>query len=293
MKISSWDVGIKNLAYCIIETTTSSDKPYIIHKWDIINIVQDDEIKCAWKDCQNKQIKQYCYLMGDPVYMCKDHKNYYRVVESKWNDIKANITNTDGSNICNCCSKKSKWCMNNSFYCTTHKTSLIKKWDKEIKNKTFTNSKVKSVPVEQLKLNLFLKLDAIPELLDVDDVCIENQPSFKNPRMKAISDSLFSWFLIRGKIDKERNGLTAIKRISFMSPSNKLKIEDHKDDIDKEISESSNKYKTTKALSIDHCKQILNYEPKYIEHLDKFKKKDDLCDVILMSIYYFKNLKKC
>jgi hypothetical protein len=174
-----------------------------------------------------------------------------------------------------------------------YKTSSIKKWDKEIKNKTFTTSKVKSIPVEQLKLNLFLKLDAIPELLDVDDVCIENQPSFKNPRMKAIADSLFSWFLIRGKIDKNNKGLKSINKISFMSPSNKLKIDDHKDDIDKEISESSNKYKTTKNLSIEHCKQILNYEPKYIEHLEKYKKKDDLCDVILMSIYYFKNVKKC
>ena len=36
MKIASWDIGINNLAYCIME-----DKNII--KWDVIDILEDSE----------------------------------------------------------------------------------------------------------------------------------------------------------------------------------------------------------------------------------------------------------
>jgi hypothetical protein len=49
MKIVSWDIGIKNLAYCIIENTDISENPYIIHNLDVINIIEDN--KCSWCDC--------------------------------------------------------------------------------------------------------------------------------------------------------------------------------------------------------------------------------------------------
>ena len=138
-----------------------------------------------------------------------------------------------------------------------------------------------------LKLNLVNKLDNIKELLDVDEVCIENQPAFKNPRMKAISDTLYTWFVIRGMVDNK-----TIKKINFISPSNKLKIEDKEDEINEEIENSSNKYKTTKKLSIQHCKEILKYNQDYIKMIEKFPKQDDCCDTIMMAIYYFKNNKK-
>jgi hypothetical protein len=48
--------------------------------------------------------------------------------------------------------------------------------------------------------NIPRKLQERPQLLDVDLVVIENQPSLKNPQMKSIQMILYSYFLILGKI---------------------------------------------------------------------------------------------
>ena len=45
MRVCSWDVGIKNLAYCVLEKV--SDNEFSIIKWGIINIIEDDQHKCS------------------------------------------------------------------------------------------------------------------------------------------------------------------------------------------------------------------------------------------------------
>jgi hypothetical protein len=211
------------------------------------------------------------------MFFCKSHKSYHNVLSSKWENTKQSITECSKDNLCCICQKNGKFILNNNFYCTAHKTKLMKKWDTDIELKKFNSAKVKNTSVIDLKLNLVNKLDNIKELLDVDEVCIENQPAFKNPRMKAISDTLYN---------------KTIKKINFISPSNKLKIEDKEDEINEEIENSSNKYKTTKKLSIQHCKEILKYNQDYIKMIEKFPKQDDCCDTIMMAIYYFRNNKK-
>ena len=96
MKILSWDVGIYNLSYCILEKNETDGKINII-KWDIVNLVDNDKMK---------------------------------------------------------------------------------------KNKT------------ELFENIPIKLQEINELLNVDYVVIENQPSLKNPQMKSIQMILYSYFII-------------------------------------------------------------------------------------------------
>jgi hypothetical protein len=286
MKVVSWDVGIKNLAYCIIENTDDNEKPYIIHKLDVINIIEDN--KCSWNDCSCNIIKTTCSFLGDKMFFCKSHKSYHNVINSKWENIKNVIKDCNNKeDICCICQKNAKFNLDNKFYCTNHKTRLIKKWDTDIELKKFNSAKVKGTSIIDLKLNLVNKLDSIKELLEADEVCIENQPAFKNPRMKAISDTLYTWFVIRGMVDAKK-----IKKINFISPSNKLKIEDKEDEINEEIEKSSNKYKTTKKLSIEYCKEILKYNPDYIKMIEKFPKQDDCCDTIMMAIYYFKHNKK-
>jgi hypothetical protein len=284
MKVVSWDVGIKNLAYCIIENTDDTEHPYIIHKLDVINIIEDN--RCSWCDCSCNVIKTTCSYLGEKMLFCKSHKSYHNVLSSKWENIKESIAECNKDNICCICQKNAKFVLNTNFYCTSHKTKIIKKWDNDIELKKFNSAKVKNTSVIDLKLNLVNKLDSIKELLDVDEVCIENQPAFKNPRMKAISDTLYTWFVIRGMVDNK-----TIKKINFISPSNKLKIENKEDEINEEIENSSNKYKTTKKLSIQHCKEILKYNQDYIKMIEKFPKQDDCCDTIMMAIYYFKNHK--
>jgi hypothetical protein len=221
MKILSWDVGIYNLSYCIIEKK-ENEEPKIIG-WNIVNLVDNEEMK----------------------------KNRNLLFE-----------------------------------------------------------------------NIPRKLSEIPELLDVDCVVIENQPSLKNPQMKSIQMILYSYFLILGKIIG--NGeLTKnyIDKIDFCSASNKLKVyngpiiklEEKKvkkgglkktknienvieteDELPKEniIEEkpkkgSSLKYADKKRLAIEHTKYFLEKNnTEYIDFFNTHKKKDDLSDSYLQGLYY-------
>lgn len=285
MKIISWDIGIKNLAYCIMECTDNNERPYIIHEWDVINIIEDDDLECHVENCNNKEIKYYCKYLNEIKYLCKAHKTYHNVLETKWKNIKESIL-VCNNELCKTCAKNAKWTCNSEHYCSIHKNNLIKKYDKQITLDTYTAAKVKSKSVDEIKLSLIHKLDQRISLLQVEHVCIENQPSFKNPRMKAIADTLYTWFLIRGVVDKD------IKGIHFISPSNKLKINGKIDDINKQIAESTNKYKTTKKLSIEHTKDILKYNSDYTNLIEKSKKSDDLCDTFLQGMYFFNNKTK-
>ena len=45
MKILSFDIGIKNLAGCIMEKEGES---YVIHWWDVLNLLQAEEKSCSF-----------------------------------------------------------------------------------------------------------------------------------------------------------------------------------------------------------------------------------------------------
>ena len=227
MKILSWDVGIYNLSYCILEI--NEEKVIKILGWDIVNLVDNDNMK----------------------------KNRNLLFE-----------------------------------------------------------------------NIPRKLHEIPELLNVDIVVIENQPSLKNPQMKSIQMILYSYFLILGKvIGNGNNSSSYIENIDFCSASNKLKVYDGpkiilsekttrkkktpekveetikdieikdvemKDvEMKEEKKRSSLKYADKKRLAIEHAKYFLEkQEPIYLEFFNNHKKKDDLADSFLQGIYYLKKNKK-
>ncbi len=285
MKICSWDVGIYNLSYCILEQDDISKEIKIL-KWDIVNLVDNDAQK---------------------------------------------------------------------------------------KNRTLL---FKNIPI---------KLNQIPELLEVDYVYIENQPVLKNPQMKSIQMILYSYFLFYGITDgiliqkSDINDSTNIveeynhkvKAVDFCSASNKLKVYDgpqialedlkkkktpskkskskkkkdvesieeydlnneldtlDSDDEDYDekyallISKKSEKknekdhdiiidtndmnktiidattqhggsslaYGDKKKLAIAHATYFLkDQEPKYVEFFNSHKKRDDLADSFLQGIYVLKRV---
>ena len=124
--------------------------------------------------------------------------------------------------------------------------------------------------------------------MNVDEVLIENQPSLRNPTMKTISSLLYSYFVMRGIIDKDTTK-SKLNLIKFVSPSNKLKID--KDttntiigDDEKKDDNSKKVYKLTKNLGVKYCTALINDEDK--KTLDKYKKKDDMCDSFLQGFQY-------
>jgi hypothetical protein len=112
----------------------------------------------------------------------------------------------------------------------------------------------------------------------------------KNPKMKSVAETLFTWFMIRGLIDKPEGRL---KKILYLSPSNKIKVKN--DDVDKEldkIKNESKKYKFTKNIGIIYTRDILKNDKKWLDFMESNKKKDDLCDSFLQGLYFYDNIKK-
>ena len=211
MKVLSWDVGIYNLSYCILERNDETNEVKIID-WDIVNLVDNEEIK---------------------------------------------------------------------------------------KNRTL------------LFENIPRKLHEKPQLLDVDLVVIENQPSLKNPQMKSIQMILYSYFLILGKVIGNGDKTTSyIERIDFCSASNKLKVYNGPEiileekvskrkkkeviveetelvlDGGKKKKKATIKYADKKRLAIEHTKYFLQNNIDYVDFFNNHKKKDDLADSYLQGLYY-------
>lgn len=174
--------------------------------------------------------------------------------------------------------------------------------------------------------NIPRKLHELPQLLNVDCVVIENQPSLKNPQMKSIQMILYSYFLILGKIIGNNTNSCYIENIEFCSASNKLKvydgpkiilpekntknkklkneiidntdnqelkienndeINDENKAVEKKIKSSSLKYADKKRLAIEHALYYLKKDQNnYVDFFNNHKKKDDLADSFLQGLYY-------
>jgi len=292
MKIISYDVGIKNLAFCIC------DEKMKIIKWDIIDLLNVDN-KCSFCD-HNAEILFYKYKL------CKDHKK--KVEELK----EPCIEKVNKDDKCVVCKKGAKSKIGNDFYCNLHRKSFENK-NYKIKETNVTCDKISTA---QFKYNLVTALDAMPDLSDVDTVLIENQPSFKNPKMKAIADTLAGYYLIRGVVDKKRFNL---EDIHLIAPSMKLKlspvegmdedknvlkldltkkrgkkedVEEKKEDVEEKKDDKKGKmtYKQGKDFAIRKCLTLIDEEHK--EFLKTHKKKDDLCDCYLQAYHYLTKVKK-
>ena len=84
--------------------------------------------------------------------------------------------------------------------------------------KPIINKGSNKVPIQVLQKKLIRKLNRMDILMDVNHVVIENQPSLKNPRMKAIASTLYDFFLMRSTVDKEIFNCN-IEKVCYMSPS--------------------------------------------------------------------------
>lgn len=295
MKICSWDVGVKNMPYIIMDVDKENNTFKII-EWNIVSLI-DEPLKCCGKLKQTKKAlekngekicgKKACfkYSNNDVEYgYCKTHKSQYDE-NSILSQYRKEINNDNSCSI-----KLKKQCMkecvvnyNDDNYCAVHKKHIETKMLKNHKLRSFKEKKCDDYDIFELCHNLVTRLDLIPNLLDVDKVYIENQPSKKNPHVKTISAFLYNYFIVRGVVDKDR-----VKLVKFVSPSNKLKynVKRTKEVLSKAKTDRE-KYDLTKELGEEYTLEILNklkYN-KWIKYLNEHGKKDDLCDALLQGYY--------
>ena len=319
IRILSWDVGIKNLAGCYLDCKNKEEnKESKINWWNIINLLEEDKPNCCGKiikknknkeklelDCE-RDCKFHCKINNEIHSYCTIHKKLH---EEKMNElvipniveissIQDHYPNQVCNQVCNqiCeyintrgnkCNKSAKYCKQDGtmFLCSNHKSMYIRDIGNEAKLQKIKKKNAKTTDLDIVKMNMWYKLDKLPNLLEVDEVIIENQPSLRNPKMKSIAETLYNYFLCRGIIDKDRTK-SNITKVRYISPSNKLKVDE--DNTIQVLSgkENKEKYKLTKALGIKYTKQLLKDDKEHIEHLEKHKKKDDLADAYLQGLYY-------
>jgi hypothetical protein len=184
---------------------------------------------------------------------------------------------------------------NDSFYCTPHAKKTYTILETDMKLKKVKNTGVKDLDFDDTRLKLVMELEKRKHLLEANVVVIENQPSFKNPRMKSIASTLYDYYLIRGIIDKKNN--SNISQVKFMSPSNKLKLATEGDTkqlvkVKSEATESgkdTKAYKLTKSLGIKYCTEMVTHLPEWLTHFNSHKKKDDMADSFLQGAYFYTN----
>lgn len=233
MFILSFDVGIKNLAYCLIEDL---DDQRIIHKWDIVNLSYHDQL--------DENINT----------LLQDYKQM-KIAELKENMLKLDLPIDHKKN-------ELIKILEDYFY----KNNLLKK-----KLSIFDIGKI-----------LVEKLDKLNILENAEIILIENQPSLKNPTMKTVQILLYSYFIVRGCIDK-----CSIKDLKLISANNKLK---NCEKIEQFKGRSKN-YKERKKLAIEYCEYLIENDKNNLNYFQFNSKKDDLADCYLQAVYYL-NLNK-
>ena len=317
--IISFDIGIKNLAYCIFVIDPKQQTSIL--KWNIVNLTQTDAAdgnshpKCTcMKAGKKKAPDTVCGKKG--AYTDSTGTSVFCTVHAKV--LSATYLNThkspkDSTVQVPCTSKiipckemsmstiKSLKLDDLKIFCKTHSIAFAesdKKPDICAKAETAIKA-ITLVPIKPVKKNanhvhlveigkqIRIQMDQILSQITVDIVILENQISPIAGRMNTIQGMLAQYFIMRPDI-------SLIPKIEFISSSGKLK--DYKGS--KEPSSTDEKtttsYKDHKRDGIAFCRDFMTKNEGLRTHqnvLETSTKKDDLADCFLQGIYYLKREK--
>lgn len=274
MKIASFDIGIKNMAYCVFDTCNNT-LPNIVD-WDVVNLTDDEIHHCSSFMKNGQPCKNKAKYSNQQRFLCEKHTKSEDFIKSL-----SNIKKMKKNELVN--------------FLTSHMTSGIDGLSKEqlldksleIGEKKLLKPIAKSNAnyVDLVKIGQCIKekFDKLACMRHLDCVYIENQISPIASRMKTIQGMLSQYFIM--KYDNIK--------IEFCSSSNKLK---HMNKIfekygisggENESSETAtSKYRQHKKDAVYYCNKICDKRYNQWSHVLKTSKKDDLADCFLQGLYY-------
>ena len=249
MKLVSFDVGLRNLAFCILEGTTRKDVR-ILH-WDLIDVMAEDAgfdkplcFKC--KKTANWSQKE--------IYACTRHKTSgktYTKTSLQKKTLDELKTQASPLNIYG----TTKKALVDGLY--THYSGHV--WKRCIKS-------CKQGSVVDLAPAIAGSLTSRTSIWNGSHkVIFEQQP---DKRMMAVQAMMHMWFVCHGY---DAKGVSAVHKLSNM--------------VTKE--DSTKTYKGRKKTGIIHASSLVPAQWK--EYLLKHPKKDDLADCFLQGLWFLEN----
>ena len=285
-----WDIGIKNLAFCLMDYS-NSEKKFKIIDWGVINLLDEHSNKkmcCYMKDTNDPSSK--CNVSAS--YQTLSRENFYckRCSKKLPTETQGSLENIPDKIPCKLCKKNATRYHpeTDTHYCLKH----LNECDIDINDTdAISHSTATRTPLYTLGKVIFRKLDQYPSILSAKYICLENQPARKNPTMKSVQMMLYSYF-----IAKVNSGEMKVRDLVMMSAKNKLKVyNDEYGKIPDEVLSMKNRYQRNKKQAVVTTELFLNNEfPDWWDFYRKENrnKKDDLADSFLMCRYYIVRIKK-
>lgn len=252
--ILTFDIGIKNLAYCICHTDKNIQENLRIIDWNVIDFSFKNKL-CNHIKPKNKLCnKKAMFYNNNDEYLCKEHGEFTKKLDlSKFKSFKRISKNDD---------------LKDTF------------------NKTIDRLLTKLNDLYQILIRPYDMCDSLKFMNNIN-IYIENQPALKNPIMKSISIVLYSFFKMK---KLENNNL--INNIDFINASNKTKDTFLKKIMSEENIPEIINYKDRKQFAIELVNNIIkNINQKDVLNLininnyDITNKKDDLADTFVYVLY--------
>ena len=302
MKVLSIDVGIKNLAFCILEKSEDNIlNDFRIVKWDTINLSQDMNYNCCEISKNVVCNKPAKFIKGTQCFCLKHAKKQPFKIPTA--ELKPAFINKQKIQTLHALAIKydikiPEQIPSSGFgKCGTKpikRVDLIALINDHISNTCFNpiiKTNASTIDLITIGRNIKIKLDEIlhEDMSSLTYVIIENQISPIANRMKTIQGMIAQYFIMRN------NDI----RIEFVSSVNKLKDVGVgvglagtgvvADVVVPEIADAKKKYKDRKLLGIQRCLHLVNNNDNYKEWCGFFTthaKKDDLADALLQGIWF-------